>query len=503
MPIENLCRIFVILTILNFISGISQAEGKLVTDLMFGGNQSFNAAGFYFGTLPASNSDSTQNKFKKILKEIGIKAIRFPGGFYANLYLINDNDEMLNLPRVSSAAYPLPNKIDFVNIWRFLDLCKECRIEPIYQVNTLLYSDGTKLYRLANTYDNKWGGSNAVFDPDKRRAAAKFLSELVKEIKAKGYYIGSWEIGNEEYGGPKTDPADFADIVVMYVRAIRQQDPSTQIWITLGDNSLINPTNQFTIWANIVLKSLKAAGLNHDKNLGFTLHYVWPSIMNRISLLVKKYGFAPRFAVTEFHCAGTGKYWDLTPRFGYALDLAKYLIGMIPDKRVEMLVIHDLVSQNFGIIHYNQRSYGPSNMKTWDSSLGYQIMPSGYVYSLASRLVGWRIVPSVVTDTRIVAEKNGERAVFWVNNDANPEMIDWDSSIYGTLAEKYELVSLIPQSHSNIPGGTAPEQKGRPIVSDPRRADTVKIEKQSGRVTNDGVSFTIPPYSVNYCKFYK
>jgi hypothetical protein len=463
----------------------ARAEDRTISPQLAGANQQFNMAGVYYGTLPAAHPESRRADFMKVLNDSGIRMIRFPGGTMANLFLL-DNDQVMR-DVLGITFFPEANKKVFTSLWQYLGFCRETKIEPLYQLNMVLYADGPKVYCLADTREKKvWGLPRVTLDPSKREDAAKAVTALVRQVTERGFRINHWEMGNEEYGYPVLDPKDYTDIVTKFARAIRQSDRTTRIWVTLGDNAIRKPESDFAKWAETLLSELAKTELIKDPHVDFTLHYSWRAIVDVAELMVRKYGFRPRFAITEFHMAGSGDYSDLSPRFGYAIELAKYLISMVPDPRMEILCIHDLASQNFGIIHYNQKSYGPPDMRTWDASLGYQMMPSAHVYGLFANLIGGSCVPeSPAPKDRLAAAKGNERHVFAVNDAAAPKEVHWARGIVGTETRRFECTTLV----AKVGNG-----------EDPLRADKVDLQKRSGEIPKNGLRLALPARSVTYCR---
>jgi len=461
-----------------FCASAALAEPHTVSPLLAGANLQFNDCGFYYGSLPADAPESRRAEFADLMKQIGIGVLRYPGGWFAHEFIPDNDQAMLEVQQF--ALWPQSDKKVYPDIWRWLDFCKQTNIEPLFQVNTLLYFADGKMYRLTEGASDRRGAKEATPDPSKRSAAADALAQLVKKTTQRGYAVRHWELGNEEYSGYPA--ADYADVAIQFTNAIRQADPNAIIWITLGDNSLRDPKSDFYKWAQTVLAACRDAGLNKDPNVRFTLHYSWRAIVDAADKLVRQYGFQPRFAITEFHMAGTGPYWDLSPRFGYALDLAKYLIEMAADPRVEILCIHDLDSQNFGIIHYNQRSYGLPGMQTWDESLGYQLMPSARTYELFSRTVGGQVIPQASDPNRLVVEKDGHRVIFVVNHTVNPMTVEWGPQIVGKGSAKFTRHTITPADKSK---------------DDPRRVDQTAEETQQGAIANGRLTVELPSMSVS------
>ncbi len=473
------------------------AQERIIPPMVAGANAEYDFAGLYYGTLPKSDPDSRRDEFKKLLKDMGIRAIRFPGGTVANTQFLVDNSEVMRSV-IGISGWPEGNPKQFTGIWQFLDFCRDSGITPIYQVNTVLYCDGSRVFQILGP--DKWFKPEIVRDPAKRADAAKALTALVKKVRARGYVLKNYEMGNEEYGHG-IPAADYADIAIRFTRAIHQADPDATVWITLGSN-FVSESDKKLIppWSEAVLVDLKKAGLTRDKNLGFTLHYVWPEYIYYYTDLLKKHSFKPRLAVTEFHMAGTGPYTDLSPRFGYALALAQYLISMTPLPNVEVMCMHELTSQNFGIFHYNQRSYGMPGMETWDASLGYQAMPSAYVFKLFKQMLGGAVKDIGSDPNRLVVELGKERRIFLVNPTVNPLTVRWKRDVVGKNTKAFEVRTLVPnlKPEQRKDGGVSAAALGQSSLNiDPLRVDQIEEQTQSGKITGDTVTITVPSYSVN------
>ncbi len=466
------------------------AKDQVISPLIAGTNAEYDFAGLYYGTLPKSNPQSRRVEFRKLLAEMNIRVIRFPGGTPAITQYLADNADLMRSV-IGAAGYPEGDPKKFTNLWDFLDFCKETGITPIYQINTALYCNGTSIYQIAGP--EKWFKPAIIRDTSKRADAAEALTAFVKKVRDRGFVVKNWELGNEEYG-VGVDARDYADIATRFTKAIHKADPKAMVWITLGSNHASESDRKYlTIWSEALLDELKKAGMTHEKNLGFTLHYVWPEYIDVHTKMVKRYSFKPRFAVTEFHMAGGGPYWDLSPRYKYMLDLSQYLISMVTLPEVEILCIHEMTSQNFGIFHYNQHSYGPPGMETWDASLGYQSMPSAYAYKLFGNLIGGVIQNKISDANRLVVQQAKERRVFLVNPTANPVSIQWDQNITGKNAMRYECRTIIPNLNT--------DQTTIPI--DPLSVDRITQQEQSGKIIDGNLKATIPPYSINYIRCYE
>lgn len=477
------CRCLPIVTALLFASPAASAQDRVLSPLLAGANQMFNQAGFYYGTLPTGHPESRQTEFVRILQRRGIRAIRFPGGTYADLFLL-DNDKAMR-ETLGMVSTPDPSKNTFTGLWQFLDFCRHAKIEPILQLNSVLWAEGDNVYCLVGTDAKPWAGPKVIRDPSKRDAATRAVAALVREVARRGYQVRHWEIGNEEYGYPRVDPSDYADVAIRFTRAIRQAGSTADVWITLGDNAIQRPDSSASQWADTLLDTIAKSDVAQDPRVGLTLHYAWRSIVDRAATMVAKHNMTPRFAMTEFHMAGNGNYSDLSPRFGYAIELAKHLIAMADDPRIEILCIHELLSQNFGILHYNQRSYGPPDMTTWDPSLGYREMPSAQVYGLFGQLIGGTLVAGQSTPSQLVVAVDRERRMLIVNAEPSPRNVSWSKDAIGHETRHFQCISLTPKPEAGVP---------------PFRADQTLVETHGGPIVGNSLQLTLPPSSVSYCR---
>jgi hypothetical protein len=480
--IRPCCRLLILAAFL-LTSSAAWAQERVLSPMLAGANQQFCQAGFYCGTLATGHAESRQTEFVRILQQSGIRAIRFPGGTVADLYL-HGNDKAMR-ETLGLASIPDSSKNTFTDLWQFLEFCRQTKIEPIVQLNSVLWSEGDKVYCLVGTDTKPWAGPKVIRDPSKREAAARSVAALVREVASRGYQVRHWEIGNEEYGYPLVQPDDYADVAIRFTRAIRQAGRAAHVWITLGDNSLEKPGNPAVQWAETLLDRLGKSDVAHDSQLGFTLHYSWRSVVDRAGAMVAKHGMTPRFAMTEFHLAGNGDYSDLSPRFGYAIQLVKYLISMAPDPRIEILCIHELLSQNFGILHFNQRSYGPPDMATWDPSLGYRQMPSAQAYGLFGQLLGGTCVAGQTTPSQIVVALGAERRMLVVNEEPLPKEVSWNEGAIGRGTRQFQYVSLKPKPEAGV---------------QPLRIDQTVVETHGGPIAGNSLRLTLPPSSVTYCR---
>jgi len=100
--------------------------------------------------------------------------------------------------------------------------------------------------------------------------------------------------------------------------------------------------------------------------------------------------------------------------------------------RVDIACIHDLTSQNFGVFHYNMRSFGPPDDRSYDGALGYAPMPTATTYRLLKVLHGGRIL-SAGSDL-VEVSHDGAYAAVACNAGDRPRTVVLRPQAYGLEA---------------------------------------------------------------------
>lgn len=296
----------------------------------------------------------------------------------------------------------------YTSLDQMLDFCQTENIELIYQLNMITTFQNNRLQLLIKTTN----GSNLIpeatyFDTTMQdylleSAAADVRLLVQRSLSGTGLpRVRYWEMGNEEYGGPPCLPERYAEIVDAYSRAIKSVDPVAKVLVTLGDNGIVKDPSDGRTWAITLLRRLRALGYGDgetDKKIDyFTLHYPDAGgsiVRNALNLLAAKGFSKSKIAITEFTC-GWPEYSEKTPRFKHALDVAEFLVQMAKLPAVELINIHDLMSQNFGVFHYNMRPFGPPDSASYDTSLGYVATPTALTYQLFKPLHGGVVLNNV------------------------------------------------------------------------------------------------------------
>jgi hypothetical protein len=212
--------------------------------------------------------------------------------------------------------------------------------------------------------------------------------------------------------------------------------------VTLGDNEMVGDA-KFRAWAETLLSDLAAHGYA-DKIDYFTLHYAWRSVCEYAIGLLDKHGFTrSKVAVTEFTC-GWPDYWDKTPRFRHAVQVAEFVLDLLAVPRVDIVCIHDLVSQNFGVFHFNQRSFEPPDDRSYDGRLGYVAMPTAQAYAMMRPLTGATLLSASGRLTE--AKRDGRYLAVLTNTGDAARDFSLDPSAHGLATGAAKLTMMTGKS---------------------------------------------------------
>ena len=246
--------------------------------------------------------------------------MRFPGGTLADTQFLVDNEALMRSV-LGAYGYPEGDPQKFATFWTFLDFCRAGDFTPIYQVNALLYCDNTTVYQMLGP-TGIMNNPLVVRDTSKRNAAATALTALVNQVRSRGFTVEHWELGNEEYGWNIT-ASDYADLAVKFTHAIHAADPEAMVWITLGDSV-------HSSWSQSLLSQLRSGRADEREQRGlysplrlrrpYQFHGQHGDVL-RLQGPICRDGIQPgRFRRLQ----------DLTPRFGCALQVAQFLISVVP-----------------------------------------------------------------------------------------------------------------------------------------------------------------------------
>jgi hypothetical protein len=376
-------------------------RGRTLPPTLFGANCEFYEHGLYYGTLPNDQPGSRRMQFASLLRRNGITTLRFPGGWMAGFYFWNSEGYTRTAARAVGGHWLAPEHVRacynyYTTLDQLIDFCRFAGIGIVYQLNTQTAIEDHKLFllspRLTGT-DYIGLPQEGYFDPsrDLLGVAAQDVERLVRYCREREAPVRYWEMGNEEYDGSMAGER-YADIVDAYARAVLRADPAANVLVTLGHNGIINDEDGSRQWALRMVRRLRQLP-TADRIEGFTLHYAWRNHVAAALEILRAEGFGgARIAITEFTC-GWPDYWEETPRFSHALAVADYLVDIAKAPEVDVVTIHDLVSQNFGVFHYNQRPFvAPWDPACYDPTLGYVATPTALTYRLFRELHGGTII---------------------------------------------------------------------------------------------------------------
>ncbi|MCX7598262.1 MAG: hypothetical protein N2512_05275, partial [Armatimonadetes bacterium] len=404
------------------------ATWRSLPETFFGANCQFYQEGFYLGTLPQQAPGSRRAEFIALMRDSGIRSLRFPGGTCANLYFW-DSEAATRLAAWAASqtgqglGYWLsPSPAAFMynyytSVDAFLDFCRAARIEPIIQLNTVTCFHRNRLWLLAPVEKGKNLLDETTFydaEEDVLTPAVESVRRLLRHCRTCGTPVSCWELGNEEYGMPAMVPERYAEIAAAYAQAIKAEDPRAQVLVTLGHNAILDDSDGTRTWATRMLKRLAELGISEQVDF-FTLHYSGAAAVRAALDLLPQHGFQnARIAVTEFTC-GWPDYWEKTPRYEHALAVADVLMQLARLPQVEKVIIHDLISQNFGVYHYNMKPFGPPDARSYDSVLGYVATPTAMTFRLARVLHGAQIAVDSPDPCRIEGRRGKAYCGLFVN----------------------------------------------------------------------------------------
>jgi hypothetical protein len=390
--------------------------GASVPSTMFGANAMDSAAGWAIAMYPEEAS-GRRGELTRLLRECALGVVRLPGGTCANFYFWDSEARTREAAQIVGMAnwstHPINHMYSYyVSFDQCAAFCRDAGLRLIWQLNTATVYDGAGLHLLAVSPKGKDLLPAARYDHgDKLPAATDSVRRLARHIRAAGLPVPYFEMGNEEYGYPALDPLRYSQIVRAYVDALRQELPGCAVLVTLGDNQMVGD-EKMRAWAEALLADLAAHGYT-DKIDYFTLHYAWRSVCEYAVGLLDKHGFAhSKLAVTEFTC-GWPDYSDKTPRYRHAVQVAEFVLDLLAVPRVEITCIHDLLSQNFGVFHYNQRSFEPPDDRSYDGRLGYVATPTARAYALMRPLAGATLLSA---SGRLAEARRGARYLAVLTN---------------------------------------------------------------------------------------
>lgn len=411
---------------------LGAASGDVIPGTMFGANGMDSAAGWAVAMYPESAS-GRRAELTRLLQDHGIGVVRLPGGTCANFSFWESEAHTREAAGVVGMANWSSHPANHMyNHWVSFDqsagFCRDAGVRLIWQLNTATVYDPEGLHLLAvSPQGDDLLPAVRFKHGDRLPAATDSVRRLAQHIKAAGLAVPLFEMGNEEYGHPILDPLRYSQIVRAYTDALRAELPGCQVLVTLGDNQMTHD-ERMRCWAETLLGDLAAHGYA-DKVDYFTLHYAWRSVCEYALGLLDRHGFThAKLAVTEFTC-GWPEYWDRTPRYRHAVQVAEFVLDLLAVPRVDITCIHDLLSQNFGIFHYNQRSFEPPDDRSYDGRIGYVAMPTAQTYALLKSLAGATLLSA--SGRLAEARQEGRYLALLTNTRDAPQECRLDPAAHG------------------------------------------------------------------------
>ena len=195
--------------------------------------------GIYEPDHPTADSDGFRGDVLELTRELGVTAVRYPGGNFVSGYRWEDGvGPVSERPRRLDLAWRTVETNE-VGVDEFTAWCRRAGIDPILAVNlgTRGVLEATDLLE----YCNHPGGTA--------------LSDLRRSHGSKEpHAIGTWCLGNELDGpwqvGHKT-PAEYGRLAAETARAMRMVDPTIEL-VACGSSNSAMPT--FGSWEATVLE---------------------------------------------------------------------------------------------------------------------------------------------------------------------------------------------------------------------------------------------------------
>ncbi len=182
------------------------------------------------GVSDALVDKETGKELIKLLREMNVQGLRFPGGFLAYVYLPEKESQVDLYPiwKQGPRAYPYQNWPSPKDFFRF---CKKGGFLAMYQINPAFWYDkhAGRVYRTRSFSGTSYFG---VTDEDHLPDAVNEVKQLAKWCSKNKINV-LWEVGNED--APKFNPEDFAEITDAFIKGIKEVDPDAR-FVVYGDS---------------------------------------------------------------------------------------------------------------------------------------------------------------------------------------------------------------------------------------------------------------------------
>ncbi len=456
--------------------------------------------------LPAWRAGLYNNQpFTDHVKRLNIRTMRIPGGNWSNTWLwdgINHwdstnqdgysgtfkqySDDQNYLDVITSA----PVKTWTLTTDKLLEICRQWGVEPQICVN----------YALARYIDA----------PDAVEQAAHYAAEWVRYVKARGYKVKYWEIGNEHYGsweagylveGDTLTGAKYGRDACVFIDSMKAADPSIKIGIA------VYPGKDYWSMPNYTPEVLQEAGdkadflITHD-------YFLWAKDPNDISYseILKA---PPRIEDDYNIVQDLVRQYTSRDHIPMAMTEYHYFAGLKETEGVAMLffahALGEYMKTPYGLVNYwdiqNGSGEDDHGMFTYkETGIADDLPhPSFFPYYLYSKMAGDVLTADSgsTSGTFIYSTRfsNHYAGIMVINETSSPKSITINIPGYtlGDTVYRYELSTDALSSRKIwINGITSPDGE----LYGPR--DYYAIAPYGQPVTNNAIKTGVKKYSVNY-----
>ncbi len=521
------------------------SDAKDINKFNFCYNVPYHYSGSYYGTLPESDPNNLRDEFDAALQKAGAKTLRFPGGNAVHYYfwegesfgkkLMYDIEDYTG-SMIGGFYDPTdPDDAYYTDFYNFMDFCKEYGYDVLLQINPSFFVDenGTDdtsddMVRMAypevgvktDADKNIIGTLPGYYDHNRIDEAAEQLRTNIRRMKAKGYNVTKWEIGNEDSykntgKNSYTDNQyvkDCFDAIIAYAKVINEE--------------IDNPT---IIIDGFDLSQALDSGLITDEEIelldAVARHYpfsAWPGenqssddrqnpskLVNINDVNFQKsyndnvglWALEPMVTETTAYRFQNWESVKIQPSFASALSTAHNWGQLVFDTGYSLTVMHDLESPWFGAVLHDV-TYNPASKSFVRKYVGYtnlfeQDIPDSYKFD------GRYFVSSAGKAFELLSRHTGEKVL--TSSDSNVGRL---ISAYVSVNEKNLRLTVVNRLNEtkevniNLNDHTLSNQtvSANVIYSDDVRAVMESDYTSDTQVINllggDSISFDALPYSV-------
>lgn len=372
------------------------------------------------------------------LKELGVGSLRFPEGELGDSYLWAAPPfpvQSANRPKwaLSGGSHPylkdqrfstpeFQPRSDIMSFDAFLELAQTTQTEPVIIV----------------AYDSAY---KKIAEGDTRPTVGELLTSAAAWVRyanvTKGQNIRYWEIGNETDISPAAhsggDPGakQYAEDVVAFARAMKNEDPSIKIGINVWKNKRLNELLTFPdLWPQVDFISLHNYPTNGWKEGYETFRsrkHNFTHVIQEADALIKKSTISSEdkkrieFLVTETNAIDWAKKdnWPNVADHGHALVMFDVIGQTLLQPRVSHL-------QQWVTRWVHNDESGP--LKVYDAlTPNNQLTPMGHALGLWGRHIGTQLIAATGTEMvhayASASPAEGRLAVFLLNKDTHPQHV--------------------------------------------------------------------------------